>query len=255
MKISAYVVTLNEEDRLDRTLKALNQAVDEVVVVDSGSTDRTEEIARANGAKFIFNRWKSYCDQKHFAEQQCSNDWVLLVDADEVLNEKLIEEIQKIKTIPPKANAYNIKIRNILPNQEKPYLPWADFSVVRLYNKSVVSMPADQGNHDRVFIPKGEKVKTLKGYMKHYSFLNLEQTTAKYNLHSTEMQKKLNQKGVKYSTPRLITEFSRQFFINYFKKGLVFGGKEGFIYAVCCAYFRFLKVAKNIENQGKNANK
>ena len=69
----------------------------EIIVVDSGSRDKTEEIAKKYNCKFMYNKWISYCEQKHFAQEQCSNDYVLMVDADEVLSPKLIDEINEIK--------------------------------------------------------------------------------------------------------------------------------------------------------------
>jgi len=90
VKLSVYLVTLNEEKRLEKTLKAASKVADEIVVVDSGSTDKTKDIALKYKAKFIFHEWKNISAQKHFAQNECKNDWVLSLDADEVLSEKLI---------------------------------------------------------------------------------------------------------------------------------------------------------------------
>ena len=97
VKISAYIVTLNEEKRLEKTLKAVSQVADEVFVIDSGSTDRTKEIAEACGANFVFHEWKNISAQKHYGQELCNNDWVISLDADEVLSAELIAEI-KAKT-------------------------------------------------------------------------------------------------------------------------------------------------------------
>ena len=79
MKLSVYIITLNEEKRLERTLKAVCQVADEIIVVDSGSRDKTEEIAKKYNCKFMYNKWISYCEQKHFAQEQCKNDYVLMI--------------------------------------------------------------------------------------------------------------------------------------------------------------------------------
>ena len=87
-KLSLYVITLNEEKRLAKTLSSAKDLVDEIIIVDSGSTDRTKEIALSFGAKFIFHEWESYGHQVKFAEEQCSYRWVIRLDADEVISER-----------------------------------------------------------------------------------------------------------------------------------------------------------------------
>lgn len=94
MKLSAALITLNEEDNLARTLEPLQGLADEIVIVDSGSTDRTLEIARAAGAKVFQEDWKGYVEQKNSAFAKCSGDWILNLDADEVLTPELAEEIR-----------------------------------------------------------------------------------------------------------------------------------------------------------------
>ena len=94
-KISAYIVTLNEEKRLGKTLEALKQVADEIFVIDSGSTDKTKEIAESHGATFLFHEWKNISAQKHYGQELCHNDWVFSLDADEVLSPELITEIKK----------------------------------------------------------------------------------------------------------------------------------------------------------------
>ena len=100
INLSVYIITLNEEKRLAKTLKQAQKVADEIIVVDSGSTDKTLEIAKKHNAKIIYNEWKSYCEQKHFAETQCTNDYVLMLDADEVLSDELVKEIKTLKKNP-----------------------------------------------------------------------------------------------------------------------------------------------------------
>ena len=97
MKISATIVTLNEERNIARAIESLRCA-DEIVVVDSGSTDRTREIAARLGARVIEEPWRGYAGQKNFAARCAANDWILSIDADESLTEELEAEILALKT-------------------------------------------------------------------------------------------------------------------------------------------------------------
>jgi len=248
-KISAYIVTLNEEDRLPRTLEALRQIADEIVIVDSGSTDSTEEIAKKYGAKFMFHKWKNISSQKRFASQQCQNEWLLSLDADEVLSPELIQEIQSLKQNMT-ADAYRIKIKDMYPGDKKPQLFAAQYNLIRLYNRNAGEMPDDL-THDRVVMKQGANIVQLKGLVHHYSYLSIEHTLNKFNAYTTELVNTANMTGKKYSTVRLFIEMPYQFIRYYFFKRFFLRGIFGFIMAMNCAYFRFLKIAKMIENQRK----
>ena len=100
MKISACLITLNEERDLARCLRSVAPLVDEIVVIDSGSVDRTGAIAREFGARVIAQNWLGYVDQKNFALDQAAHPWVLSIDADEEISPELAEAIAKIKTDP-----------------------------------------------------------------------------------------------------------------------------------------------------------
>lgn len=249
-KLSVYIVTFNEEARLERTLKAAKQVADEIVVVDSGSTDNTTDIAQKNGAKVIYNEWKTYCEQKHFAQNQCSNNWVLLLDADEVLSDDLIKEINECKKNPI-YNAYKIKIADMLPHDKAPSKFAHRFNPVRLYNRKYAQMPKDKMNKDRVDVDPNQKIGQLKSEIYHYSFVCVEQLVEKFNRHSTELQKTLIKEKRKFTKLRLYTELPCQFIKYYLFKGYIFRGVEGFICANVAAWFRFLKIAKWFEQNLK----
>ena len=97
MQISATIITLNEERNVARALASLTPVADEIVVVDSGSTDRTREIAERHGARVVTNAWTGYVEQKNFAASQARHDWILSLDADEALSPALAAEIQPLK--------------------------------------------------------------------------------------------------------------------------------------------------------------
>ena len=110
--LSIAIVALNEEANLGRVLESVRWA-DEIVVVDSGSTDRTCEIAREYGARVIHEPWRGYTGQKNYALELCTKDWILSLDADEELSSKLQTEIRSLLSVEPTADAYLLKRRNL----------------------------------------------------------------------------------------------------------------------------------------------
>lgn len=253
VKLSAYIVTLNEEQRLEKTLQALKNVADEIFVIDSGSTDATKEIAERNGAVFLFHEWKNISSQKHYGQELCHNDWVLSLDADEVLSPALQAEIKE-KLAAPSADAYLIKIRDMMPGDKKPRLLAKTYNQVRLYNRKKANMPDDLTN-DRVVLGEGAKVEQLKNVVFHYSYISLTQTWFKLNRYTDELVKTAVEQGRYYTRLRLYTEFPCQFFIYYLKKRYCFYGTCGFWMAVTFAYFRFLKIAKWFEWRALNRQK
>lgn len=255
MQLSVYIITLNEETRIATTLEQAQKVADEIIVVDSGSKDKTIEIAEKHGAKVIHHDWESYCKQKSFAEKQCTNDWVLMLDADEVLSEELVKELKSWKKTTPKFNAYKLKICNMFPNDKKPRRFTHTFNVVRLYNRRFAHMPGDLMNKDRIKVDDGQKIGQIKNTIHHFCFLSLEQATAKYNIHSSELVKTLAKNKRKISKLRIFTEFPRQFLHYYFGKRYFLLGTEGYIQALVLANFRFLKIAKYYEYTQKEKSK
>jgi glycosyltransferase involved in cell wall biosynthesis len=109
--LSVAIITLNEESNLDRTLASLQWA-DEIVIVDSGSTDSTAAIAAAHRARFITEGWRGFAAQKNFALDLCTSDWILSLDADEVVTPELATSILRVLASPPARTAYRLPRRN-----------------------------------------------------------------------------------------------------------------------------------------------
>ena len=109
--LSVAIITLNEEANLPRSLASISWA-DEIVVVDSGSTDATGAIAQSCGARFITGPWRGFAAQKNYALSLCTSDWVLSLDADEVVSPELAASIQKMIVNPPSQTAYFLSRRN-----------------------------------------------------------------------------------------------------------------------------------------------
>src|SRR5215469_7334401 len=107
MKITATIIALNEERNIARAIESL-RCSDEIVVIDSGSIDRTVELAQNLGARVVESNWRGYAGQKNWAAEQASNEWILSLDADEALSEALEAEIWSLKKNGPEYDAYTL---------------------------------------------------------------------------------------------------------------------------------------------------
>jgi glycosyltransferase involved in cell wall biosynthesis len=134
--ITATIITLNEEDRIAEAIRSLS-CCDEVIVVDSGSTDRTRDVAAACGARVMQRAWNGYSRQKNFAAEQAQNDWILSVDADERLSAELASEIAEWKKQTPAAlAALSMPRRAFYMGKWINHSGWYPDRKVRLYERT-----------------------------------------------------------------------------------------------------------------------
>jgi glycosyltransferase involved in cell wall biosynthesis len=118
--LSIFIITLNETDRLEAAIAAVRHLSDDIVVVDSGSSDGTQALAESLGARVVFNAWPGYGLQKQFGEDQCRHDWMLNIDADEVVNAQMAQAIATTlarSDLTP--GAYTTKIVEMFPGETK----------------------------------------------------------------------------------------------------------------------------------------
>ena len=235
--ISAFLITLNEADRLPRTLQALAWA-DEIVVVDSGSTDGTIEIAKAAGARVEHRDFDGYGPQKVFAEGLCIHDWLLNVDADEVVTPELAEEIQSAAGEP---GAWRVRILNVYPGDARPR-PWAnDYNVVRLYHRSVGGY-RDHKLFDRV--EHSGAARQLKAPIWHFPLTSWAHFVDKENRYSTYAAETGRARGRGGLLWRLPFEMPLSFLKFFVLRRHFTGGWKGFMFALTAAFARTLRLAK-----------
>lgn len=246
--ISVFIITLNEEARLPATLEALTW-VDDIVVVDSGSTDRTCEIAEASGARLFHQDWTGYGPQKVFAEAQCEHDWVLNVDADEVVTSALADEIMAIFTAAvPEPAAMKMRILTVYPGAARPR-PFADdFNEVRFYHRSVAGY-RDHAVYDRVEVGQGAPIKQLKAPVWHFTVLGWAEFVDKENRHSSFLAENQVKRSSALLRVRIFTELPWTFLKFYLFRRHVTGGWRGFFFALTAAYARTLRIAKILQVQ------
>ncbi|MGF1619174.1 MAG: glycosyltransferase family 2 protein [Rhodomicrobiaceae bacterium] len=248
LPISAFIITRNEEARLPAALAALRDWIDEIIVVDSGSTDRTVEIAKAAGATVLHRRWTGYGPQKLFAEQHCRNEWVLNIDADEVVTASLAREIKGLFGAAklPEPGAFKVKILTVYPGDAEPR-PFAnDYNVVRLYHRSAGRF-RDHPVYDRVVLSTGITPRQLNAPIFHHSYISFEHVIEKSNTFSSFRSAHSKPRSPTLLTIRLLTEFPVNFIKSYIFRRHCTGGWKGFYFSLCHAFMRTSRIAKMLE--------
>lgn len=245
LPISAFIITLDEADRIEAAIEALSWA-DEVVVVDSGSTDGTVELARLAGAKIHYRKFDGYGGQKAFAESLCMNNWVMNVDADEIVTPALAEEIVRMfqnRIVP--AGAFKIRILNVYPGEDRPRL-WAnDYNVVRLYHRDVARF-RDHPVYDRVILT-GVSAKQLAAPIHHHPHRSLTHAIEKAVVFSDFRAQNSKVKSKVKLLARLTVEFPLVFLKTYIGRRHFTGGWKGFYFSVVTAFMRTTRIARMID--------
>ncbi len=252
LPISCFIIAKNEADRIASTIRSVQSWVDEVVVVDSESSDDTVRIAVSEGCRVITQQWLGFGGQKRFAEDQCRNCWVLNLDADEVVTPALRDEMIALFTAgTPAAAAYEFPLELVYPGEERPR-PWArDHWYVRLYDRRVARF-RDSPAHDSVMtgdIPVG----VLRAPVYHYSFRSYDDLKAKLSkrmpLYAEHSASSLRIALL----ARMVIEFPVNFVKYYVIRRHFTGGFNGLRYAWILASYRYVKVAHMWRSRSKKA--
>jgi glycosyltransferase involved in cell wall biosynthesis len=173
LPLSIFIIARDEADRIGATIVAVRSLTDDLVVVDSASKDATRQVAASLGARVIVNEWPGYGPQKRFAEDQCRHNWVLNIDADEVVPPDLAAEIRALFAPgQPPADGYEIRIAEIFPGEGRPHRLAYSLAPVRLYRRDR-GRYVDSRVHDRVAFVADAKIGRLKGIVHHFSVRSL----------------------------------------------------------------------------------
>jgi glycosyltransferase involved in cell wall biosynthesis len=249
LPLSLFLIVKDEADRIGTTLRAVEGLADEIIIVDSGSTDSTQHIAARFG-RVIFNPWQGYGPQKRFAEEQCRNLWLLNLDADEVMPPELAEEIRALfaNGALNAHDGYKIPIAEVFPGETKAHPLAYTLSPVRLYRRDK-GRYAPSPVHDRVEMQEGSLIGTLKGVIQHFSVRSLGDQIAKLNRYSDQQADDLAVRGIIIPNWRLFVEFPAAFLKAYFGRRHCLRGVYGFLTAMNYAIARHLRLAKYYERR------
>ncbi len=236
--LSVAIIAKNEEDRLPKTLEAIRDIADEIIViVDSSTTDNTSKVAKNFGAKVYIENWKGYGKQKQSTLEKTKGEWILFLDADEVLTEKLKKEILEVLK-KPSADGYYLKRKTIYLGKPLKFI-WNNDWVLRLVKRS--SNPRWIGNIHEKLVINGITKKIQKGYILHYTYRNLKEhfeKSLKYAYLSAEDYAK---KGKRASMFKIFFSPFWAFFKIYFLKLGILEGFRGFLIAISYAFNAFMK--------------
>ena len=241
LPISCFIIACNEADRIARTIASVRDWVDEVIVIDSGSTDATQRIATEAGARVLFNAWPGFGQQKRFGEMQCRRDWLLNLDADEVVPPALAAEIAALFEVgPPPCAVYGCDVADVYPGAELPRPFARDHYCLRLYDRRRARFK-DSTLFDSVD-PGREPVGHLVHAMHHFSIRSLAHLSAKCDARATYNAANAKPRSRAALALRLPIEFPLSFFKVYVWRRHFTGGLIGFHYARIIATYRFLRI-------------
>lgn len=179
--LSVAIIAKNEEANLPRTLESVRWA-SEIVVVDSGSTDRTIEIASAFGAKVFCEEWRGFGKQKNLAIEHCTSNWILSLDADEVVSEALTQEIKQLLEERPEADAYFAPRCNLFLGRWIKHGGYYPDPKMRLFCKGAAWFE-ERAVHETV--QYSGPARTLRGNLVHYAYPTIENYIEHMNRYST----------------------------------------------------------------------
>ncbi len=242
VKLSVVIITFNEERNLGRCLESVKNLADEIVVVDSFSTDKTSEICARYGVRFMSRTFTGYVDQKNFANSQAAFPHILSLDADEEVTPELEKSIQAVKENWHHAGYYLARITNYCGSWIR-HGGWYPDKKLRLYNRDLGQW---EGLllHEVYQVKPGQTTGLLKGDLKHYSFHSLEDHLKQINHFTTIACSELKLKGKRPGIWPLLVKPPFKFFQMYLLKMGWRDGFAGFCVAVLSAYAVFAKYAK-----------
>ncbi|MDQ3132023.1 MAG: glycosyltransferase family 2 protein [Acidobacteriota bacterium] len=252
MKISAVIIAFNEEANIADAIKSLEWA-DEMIVVDSESSDRTREIAESLGAKIIIQKWLGFFKQKQFAVDSAANDWIFSLDADERISNELKTEILRIKNLPENeiADGYRISRLTYYMNRPIQHCGWYPDWQMRFFNRKN-GVWSDALIHESVQMTEGSRLEKLKADILHFSVENAAHHHKMIGERYAPLAAaQMFERGRKTTKLKVMSAGFTAFFQTYFLKVGFLDGFAGFCIARFAAHHAFLKHLLLWEMQNK----
>lgn len=250
LKISAIILTLNEERNIARCIDSLVGVADEIIVVDSFSADKTEEIVAQYKAKFVKQKFLGYIEQKNFALALASHDHVLSLDADEALTSELKESVLRVKENFDCDGYFMNRLTNYCGQWIK-HSGWYPDRKMRLFNRTKGKWKGTNP-HDKYVLNKVSKTAELSGDLLHYTFYTVDEHKKQVeNFSSIAAQAKYNQ-GVRSNWFKVLVKPIARFVKGYLLKAGFLDGYYGWLIGIYSAKATFLKYRRLMKIQNKS---
>jgi glycosyltransferase involved in cell wall biosynthesis len=240
MQISATIIARNEEHNIARAIESL-RCCDEILVVDSGSNDRTVEIAQKLGARVIETHWRGYASQKNFAAEQASHEWIFSIDADEALSEALEADVWLLKKHNPKFEAYTMPRMAQYLGKWILHSGWYPDRKIRLYRRDRAKW---FGEYVHESVQASGSVGHLDSNLLHYTCQSLSEHLRTMDRYTTLAAEELVARRKRVSWRNLCIDPAWTFCKAYFLQRGFQDGIEGLAIAWMAALYTFLKYAK-----------
>jgi len=252
-KLSVTIITLNEERNIERCLASLVGLADEIIVIDSFSTDKTKEICEQYGAIFETHPFEGYIEQKYYATTRCTYNYILSLDADEALSDLLVHQIQIEKLIGFSSVAYSMNRLTNYCGQWIYHCGWYPDVKLRLFDKRQAYWGGNNP-HDKVMLKQTDAtISWLKGDLLHYSYYAINEHYQQADRFATIAAKAFSNKGRKSSYLLAVIKTAAKFIRNYILKIGFMDGYNGFIISKISALETWWKYTRLLKfNQQKN---
>lgn len=245
MKISAVIITYNEEQNIGRCLQSVTGIADEIVVVDSMSTDGTADIAQRYQARVISQSFLGYIGQKNYATWEARHDWILSLDADEVLSSELAASILKIKQAAPAGDCYQCSRMANYCGAWIRHGGWYPDRKIRLFNRTKGKWLGHNNLHERWQPDEENKtVRRLKGDLLHYTFNNISEHLRQIDRFTDIMAQTLAAQGKNASTFKIIIAPVWRFINDYILHRGFLDGYPGYLVCKYSAFATQVKYSK-----------
>ena len=250
MRISSITIAKNEETNIARCIESLLESVDEIIVlVDEESSDKTLDIVKSySNVKCKIVKWMGYAKTKQYGVSLCSNDWILWIDADEVVTKELAKELFGFKTSSPVFTAYSIPRKAFFLGRWIKHSGWYPGRVTRLFNRHRVRF-SENDVHEHLVV-EGE-IGKLNSDLEHFTDPNIYHYFQKFNRYTTLAAEEMVKKGRSFSIIDLLRPVGI-FIKMYFLKLGFLDGIQGFILAVFSSAYVFTKYCKFWELKNKD---